>query len=144
MPVPSSNNVTENVFDAPARFPAAAEVHASSPNCGTLIHLTLNALMFANPNACTGKVPQFTARADGFKSVQAGAIRGVPDLNSGTVGLLAVSPIPNVTLPFELRNRPFHTQLATGPPNTNSNPPDSGPDTEGLPAPLSSSPRNGV
>src|SRR5882724_2621485 len=152
MPVPSSNNVTENVLDAPAR---PAPVHVSAPNSGTLIHLTLNALMFAHPNACTGTVTQLTPRADGFKSVHAGAIRGGPVRKSGTVGVLAVEPIPNVTLPFELMNSPFHTQPAapTGPPNTNSKPPLSGPVNTGLPAatpggigaPLSlSSPRNGV
>ena len=151
-PVPSSNSVTENVLDAPAK-PAA--VHNSEPNSGTLIHLTLNALMFANPNACTGNVPQVTAREFGFKSVHAGAIRGGPVLKAGTVGVLAVEPTPNVTLPFELMNSPFHTQPAapTGPPNTNSKPPLSGPTNTGLPAttpggigdPLSSSsPRNGV
>src|SRR5436190_22476652 len=143
MPVPSSNHVTEKVFDAPAR---PAPVHPSLPNSGTLIHLTLNALMFANPNACTGNVPQLTAREFGFKSVHAGAIRGGPVRKFGTVGVLEVSPTPNVTLPFELMNSPFHTQpdVPTGPPNTNSNPPDSGPTNAGLPAPLSSSPRNGV
>src|SRR5882724_5465511 len=143
MPVPSSNNVTENVLDAPAR---PAPVHVSAPNSGTLIHLTLNALMFANPNACTGNVPQLTPRADGFKSVHAGAIRGGPVRKSGTVGVLAVEPIPNVTLPFELMNNPFHTQLTTGPPNTNSNPPLSGlpRPSVGVPPPSESSPRFGV
>src|SRR5882724_7788076 len=148
MPVPSSNSVTENVLDAPAKLTAplklgAPPVQASFPNSGTLIHLTLNALMFANPKACTGNVPQLTARADGFKSVHAGAIRGGPTRKSGTFAEFAVEPTPNVTFPLELMNNPFHTQLATGPPNTNSNPPDSGPGTGGLPAPLSSSPRNG-
>src|SRR6266567_8964916 len=152
MPVPSSNSATENVLDAPAR---PDPVHASAPNCGTLIQLTLNALMFANPNACTGNVPQFAARAFGFKSVHAGAIRGGPVRKSGTVGVLDTSPIPNVMFPFEFRKNPFHTQPAapTGPPNTNSKPPLSGPVNTGLPAttpggigdPLSSSsPRNGV
>src|SRR5882724_11418944 len=140
MPVPSSNSVTENVLDAPAR---PNPVQTSAPNSGTLIHLTLNALMLANPNACTGNVPQLTPRADGFKSAHAGAIRGGPVRKSGTLGTLAVLPIPNVTFPFELMNSPFHTQLTTGPPNTNSNPPDSAPGTGGVPAPLSSSPRNG-
>src|SRR6478736_1060224 len=117
MPVPSSNSVTENVLDAPAKLtaplkPGAPPVQASFPNSGTLIHLTLNALMFANPKACTGNVPQLTARAFGFKSVHAGAIFGNPVRNSGTVAVLSVSPAPNVTFPFELMNNPFHTQLA--------------------------------
>jgi hypothetical protein len=142
VPVPSSNSVTENVLDAPAN-PAA--VQASSPDSGTLIHLTLNAFTLANPNACTGNVPQFTALADGFKSVHAGAILAGPDLNVGTVGLLDVEPTPNVMFPFEFQKNPFHVHAAvpTGPPNTNSNPPDNTPVNGGLPAPSLSSPRFG-
>src|SRR3989442_11544894 len=104
MPVPSSNSVTENVLDAPAN-PAA--VQTSLPNCGTLIHLTLNALMFANPNACTGNVPQLTARDDGFRSVHAGAIRGGPTPKTGTFGVVDVEPTPNVTFPLEVMKSPF-------------------------------------
>src|SRR3989442_9101177 len=139
MPVPSSNNVTEKVFENPPPFP----VHSSLPNCGTLIQRTLNALMFANPNACTGKSLKSRSHAEVLRSVHAGAIRGGPVLKAGTVGVLDTSPIPNVMFPFEFRKNAFHTQPAapTGPPNTNSNPPDSAPTNAGLPAPLSSSPR---
>src|SRR5215470_14143233 len=144
-PVPSSNNVTEKVFDAPAN-PAA--VQSSAPNCGTLIQRTLNAFTFAKPNAWTGKVPQLRSRADGFRSVHAGAIRGGPCLKSGTLGSPDTSPEPNVMLPFELRNNPFHTQFAlpTGPPNTNSNPPLCAPPRgrDGVPLPSESSPRFGT
>src|SRR5258706_868706 len=99
MPVPSSNSVTENVLDAPAK---PSPVQPSAPNSGTLIHLTLNALMFANPNACTGNVPQLGPRDDGFKSVHAGAISGGPVRKSGTDCGFEASPNPNVTLPLEL------------------------------------------
>src|SRR4030095_13298110 len=118
---------------------------SSEPNSGTLIHLTLNAFTFAKPNACTGNVQRLISRELGFKSVQAGAILGGPVLKSGIFALLLVSPSPNVMFPFEFRKNPFHTQPAvpTGPPKTNSNPPESGPANGGVPNPLSSSPLNG-
>src|SRR6185369_1680200 len=142
MPVPSSYNVIENVFVTPACAPA----HASFPNSGTLIQRILNAFTFAKPTAITGNVPGNPAREPGFRSVHAGAIFGAPLRNAGTVGILLVSPTPNVMFPFEFQKNPFHTHpaVATGPPNTNSNPPDNGPGTGGVPAPLSSSPRNGL
>src|ERR1043165_2901260 len=142
IPVPASKIVVENVFDSPPPSP----VHTSLPNSGTLIHLTLNALMFANPSACTGNVLRSNVLEAGFKSAHAAAIFGNPALNSGTVGVLSVSPAPNVMFPFEFRKKPFHTHPAvpTGPPNTNSNPPENAPTNPGVPAPLSSSPRNGV
>src|SRR5512143_1922537 len=179
-PVPSSNNVTENVFDAPAIpvniwSPICVPTHPSDPNSGTLIHLTLNAFTLANPNACTGNEHRLTARALGFKSVHAGAILGSPCRNCNTSAVLSVSPAPNVMFPFEFRKNPFHTQVRESPlvttggqfwemlalngPNTNSNPPLSGPRTAGVPpantTPSShlasgtttvseSSPRNGV
>src|SRR5262245_48414781 len=137
MPVPSSNSVTENVLLDPQPSP---------PNSGTLIHRTLNAFTFPNPSACTGKFLGLTALAFGFKSVHAGAILGGPALKSSTDATLLVSPTPNVMFPFEFKKNPFHTHPAvpTGPPNTNSNPPDNGPTNAGVPNPLSSSPRNGV
>src|SRR5262249_26050509 len=141
IPVPSSNSVTENVFEVPdsnmVPFGSAEPVQPSSANLGTLIHLTLNAFMFANPKAKTGKSRLKDARASGFRSAHAGAIFGSPALNLGTVGVLSVSPPPNVMLPFEFQKNPFHTHFAlpTGPPNTNSNPPLRGPSSGGLPPP---------
>src|SRR5438128_697269 len=139
MPVPSSYSVTANVL-------LALVVQLSEPNSGTLIQRTLNALMLAKPSACTGKVARFTARELGSRSAHAGAIFGKPKRNSGTVGVLSVSPAPNVMLPFEFQKNPFHTHPAvpTGPPNRNSKPPLSAPANTGVPAPSSSSPRNGV
>src|SRR6185369_12431394 len=141
-PVPSSYSVIENVFENPPPSP----VQTSFPNSGTLIHRILNAFTFANPTAITGKSLKSSARAFGLRSAHAGAIFGAPLRNAGTVGMLLVSPTPNVMFPFEFQKNPFHTHPAvpTGPPNTNSNPPDNGPGTGGVPAPLSSSPRNGV
>src|SRR5262249_19004928 len=119
IPVPSSNRLIENVF--PPK-PNAFVEQPSEPNSGTLIHLILKSLTLANPSACTGKLIGFTALADGLRSVHAGAIRGGPILNSGTVGVLLVSPAPNVMLPFEFKQNPFHVQPAvpTGPPKVNS------------------------
>src|SRR5213083_1158426 len=118
IPVPSSYSVTENVLDA-------FVVHNSAPNCGTLIHRILNAFTFAKPSAWTGNVHRFAPREAGLMSVHAGAILFSPARNSGTVGVLSVSPVPNVRLPLEFSQKPFHTQLAvpTGPPNANSKPP---------------------
>jgi hypothetical protein len=83
-----TRNVTENVFDAPASSPAA--VQSSSPNSGTLIHLTLNAFTFANPNACTGNVQSSADLESGFRSAQAGALcRAAAEVG---VGLYPVSP----------------------------------------------------
>src|SRR6185369_17217297 len=142
MPVPSSYNVIENVFENPLPSP----VQTSFPNSGTLIQRILNAFTFAKPTAITGKSLKSIARAFGLRSAHAGAIFGAPLRNAGTVGMLLVSPTPNVMFPFEFQKNPFHTHPAvpTGPPNTNSNPPDNGPGTGGVPAPLSSSPRNGL
>src|SRR5690242_3358454 len=129
MPVPSSYNVTAKVFDSPEpmKVPlgSADPVQPSEPNSGTLIHRTLKALMLAKPSANTGKLRSVAARAAGFRSAHAGAIFGSPKRNSGTVGVLSVSPAPNVMLPFEFQKNPFHTQPAvpTGPPNRNSKPP---------------------
>src|SRR6185436_426252 len=141
-PVPSSYRVIENVFVSPD----CAAAHASFPTSGTLIHRILNAFTFANPTAITGNVPGNAAREFGFKSAHAGAIFGAPRQNAGTVTIPLVSPIPNVMLPFEFQKNPFHTHPAvpTGPPNTNSNPPDNSPVKTGVPKPSSSSPRNGV
>src|SRR5262245_55077252 len=106
---------------------------------------TLNALTSAKPRACTGKVVRLTLRLEGKMSAQAGAILGRFDRNSGTVGVLSVSPKPKVMLPFELRKKLFQTQFAgvTGPPYVNSKPPLRGPAIAELPAPSLSSPRNG-
>src|SRR5438128_1320600 len=150
MPVPSSYSVTANVFDSPdaSNVPAAlaVPVQVSEPNSGTLIQRTLNALMLAKPSASTGKARSVAARAAGFRSAHAGAILGKPTRNSGTVGVLSVSPAPNVMLPFEFQKNPFHTQPAVpaGPANRNLKPPLSAPASTGVPAPSSSSPRNGV
>src|SRR5688572_12881184 len=143
MPTPSSYKVTPKVL--PPR-PKLLVEQPSLPNSGTLSQRTRKALTLAKPSACTGKLIGLTARAFGFKSAQAGAIFGKPDRKSTTFGVLLVSPPPNVTLPLEFRDKPFQTQPAvpTGPPKTNSKPPDKGPVNAGDPAPLSSSPRNGV
>src|SRR5215471_14431386 len=154
-PVPSSNRSIENVF---------RESQFSFPNSGTLIHLIRKSLIAANPSACTGNVfvkpvgatPPPLVLLAGLKSVHAAAIRGKPDLNNGTLGRAVVSPAPNVMFPFEFRKIPFHTPLPvpqaaptwntspSGLANRNSNPPDLGPVSgAGLPAPSSSSPRNG-
>src|SRR5512132_3686209 len=98
MPTPSSYNVIPKVLLLP---------QGSRPNSGTLIQRTRKALTLAKPRACTGKVPGFTARAAVFKSAQAGAILGKPERKSVTDGVLLVSPVPNVTLPFEFRNNAF-------------------------------------
>jgi hypothetical protein len=102
------------VFDTPicSKLPAALTdpTQNSDPNSGTLIQRTLNAFTLANPSAITGNVPQFTDRDNGFKSAHAGAIFGNPNLNAGTLGLLFLSPPPNVRLPFEFQKNPFHTQ----------------------------------
>src|SRR5262245_12388588 len=142
IPVPSSNRFIENVFP-PIPNPLVAQ--RSESNSGTSIQRILKSLTPANPRACTGNVNKLTLRDDGLRSTQAGAILGGPVLNSGTVGVLSVSPAPNVMLPFEFRKNPFHTQAAvpTGPPKRNSNPPLSGPASGGVPAPSSSSPENG-
>src|ERR1700754_5225919 len=112
--------------------------------------------MLAKPRACTGKSRRSISRADGFRSVQAGAILGNPARKSGTLALLLLSPPQKVILPLEFQKNPFHTQPAvpTGPPNRNSKPPLSAVPAavecgtarigDGVPAPLSSSPRNGV
>src|ERR1043165_6853791 len=101
MPTPSSYNVMPKVLLLP---------QGSRPNSGTLIQRTRKALTLAKPRACTGKVPRFPpAREAVFRSVQAGAILGKPERKSVTNGVLLVSPAPNITLPFEFRNKPFHT-----------------------------------
>src|SRR5262249_21888059 len=129
----------------------------SNPNSGTLIHLILKSLIPANPNACTGNVFRNPfARDPGFRSAHAAAIFGLNDRNAGTLAMLAVSPPPNVILPFEFSQNPFHTPLPvphaaptwntspSGLANKNWNPPDSGPTSgAGLPPPSSSSPVNG-
>src|SRR5581483_8658135 len=128
-PVPSSYSVTEKVFASPepmnVPFGNAEPVQPSEPNSGTLIQRTLKALMLAKPKARTGKSRKVVARAAGLRSAQAGAIRGSPKRNSGTVGVLSVSPAPNVMLPLEFQKKPFQTQPAvpTGPPKRNSKPP---------------------
>src|SRR5512143_1512738 len=92
-PVPSSNNVIENVLEKPPPAPA----HPSLPASGTLIHLSLNALTFANPKACTGNVRKSISHEVGFKSVHAGAILGSPPRNSGMFALGPGAPAPKVT-----------------------------------------------
>src|ERR1044071_4603176 len=120
-PVPSSYSVTEKVLEKPPPAP----VQTSCSNSGTLIHRTLKALTLAKPSACTGKSRRSKSQADGFKSAQAGAIRGGPVRKAGTLTTSLGSPAPNVMLPLELRKNRFHVQLAvpTGPPKVNSTPP---------------------
>src|SRR6185295_6212956 len=141
-PVPSSYSVIENVFENPPPSP----VQTSFPNSGTLIQRILNAFTFAKPTAITGKVLKSISHDEGLRSAHAGAIFGAPLRNAGTVTTLLVSPTPSVMFPFEFQKNPFHTQPAvpTGPPNTNSHPPDNSPVNGGVPAPSLSSPRNGV
>src|SRR6185503_9742630 len=82
IPVPSSYNVIENVFENPPPLP----VHTSDPNSGTLIHRILNAFTFANPNACTGNVLRSIRHELGFRSAQAGDIFGNPARNASIFG----------------------------------------------------------
>ena len=144
------------VFDRPLAF-AFAATHDSAPNSGTLMYRTSKSLILANPSASTGNVPGPNpppARVLGFRSNHAGAILGTPLRNAGSEEVLLTSPAPNEMFPFEFQKNPFHTHAAvpTGPPNVNSNPPfNAVPACEefgtcgiaGVPAPLSSSPRNG-
>src|SRR5262249_44880365 len=113
---------------------------------------------------CTGNVLRNPAGAmpltwpllPGFRSNHAAAILGRPDRNAGTFANGDASPPPKVIDPFEFSQNPFHTPLLAGLhvaptwntspsgfPNSNSNPPDSGPFSIPLPAPSSSSPPNG-
>src|SRR6185369_3022525 len=137
IPVPSSNNVIEKVLltRATGNPNKSNPPHASRPSSGTLIHRILKLFTPEKPMAWSGKAVGLIARALGFKSAHAGAILGGPVLSSGTVGEKSVSPAPNVMFPFEFRKNPFHTHPAvpTGPPNTNSNPPESDPVNGGVP-----------
>ena len=65
---------------------------------------------------------------------------------SATVGVLSVSPAPNVMLPFELRKNAFHGVVQTPEiaPKLSSKPPFSAPAIAGAPAPSESSPWKGV
>src|SRR5262249_54839641 len=151
------SKVIENVFATPApdgvTNPLASQ--SSWPNSGTLMLRILKALMFAKPNACTGKLPRVVTRAAGFRSSHAAAILGTPFRNSVSVEVLPTSPRPKLMLPLELQKNPSHTPLPapqaaptlktspSGFPNRNSKPPLNGPATTGFPAPSESSPRLG-
>src|SRR5512134_1749124 len=67
-----------------------------------------------------------SARALGFRSTHAGAMRGGPPRSSGMDAELSPSPAPKVTLPFEFRKNADHGVVHTppaSPPNANSKPP---------------------
>src|SRR5262245_41538523 len=70
-PVPSSYSVAEKVLVAPAKLPGSP-TQSTSSTPGTLIQRTWNALMLANPRACTGKVQRLRPREAGFISAHAG------------------------------------------------------------------------